>query len=403
MKKKILMIHHSGLIGGGSISFFNVWKSLNKKYEVIAYVPKDPPDLNRLLTEHELNPRVFPFRLGKITYYSGGNSWLNPKFWFHLLHSLTQIPYWRKVIAYEQPDLVIVNSKVLCWMGLLFKNIKSVCFVRETVKGNPENFINRFMKRLLENFTLVSFLSKYDLEQTGLVKAQSIVSTDYLNEDKYEDTLGKGKACQQLNISDSNFNILFVGGINRLKGIDIAVQAINILKNKNICLIVAGDDKDKEITKAGIKGKIKNIQNRKSIEFFKYVNSYIEKHGLENKIKFIGIQTDMSISYSASDILIFPMKQPHQARPAFEIGVQKKPVVISNFENIREFVVDGVNGLTFDPNNPKDLAEAILKLINNQQLLKELGENNYDYTIKYHTEDYAMKILSEKIDETICK
>ena len=72
MKNKILIIHHSGLIGGAGISFYNVWIELEKEYNVVSYIPDDPPDLLSFLEKKGLKPHTFPFRLGKLTYYSGG-------------------------------------------------------------------------------------------------------------------------------------------------------------------------------------------------------------------------------------------------------------------------------------------------------------------------------------------
>ncbi len=120
-KKKVLLIHHSGLVGGAGISLYNLWLSLQVEYEVVGYVPDDPPSFMKFLKGKGLSPKIFDYRLGKMTYYSGGNSALAPKFWYHTLHSLTQIKYWENVLESEKPDLVIVNSKVLCWMGFLFK------------------------------------------------------------------------------------------------------------------------------------------------------------------------------------------------------------------------------------------------------------------------------------------
>ena len=400
--KKILLIHHSGLIGGAGISLFYTWMALKKQYNVVCYIPNNPSDLWMFLKERGLNPRTFPFRLGKLTYYSGGNKLINPKFWYHAFNSLFQISYWKKVINEEQPDLVIVNSKVLCWMGIVFKalNKKSLCFVRETIPENPENIINRLMRCMLDTFTMVAFLSEYDLNQTRLKKAESVVSPDFLEVANYEDKLGRKIACQNINISSNSFNVLFVGGMDKLKGIDLLVKAANIIKNEDITFIVAGKDFGDAPIKS-VKSLFKKIKIRENIKFARGIKAYIKNQCIENKIKFIGIKKDISIAFSACDVLVFPMKEPHQARPAFEIGVQKKPVIITNFSNVREFVKDGYNGLTFEPNNPKQLAKAILKLKNDKELLEKLGENNYKYTMKYHTESYAMDMLIKKIDEIL--
>jgi glycosyltransferase involved in cell wall biosynthesis len=401
-KKKLLLIHHSGLLGGAGISLYNTWRTLEKKYEVICYIPNDPPDLLNFLREKGLNPYTFSFRLGKLTYYSGGNNLLKPRFWYHALHSLTQIKYWELVLRNVNPDFVLVNSKVLCWMGKLFKKrkIKSLCFVRETIPGSPKKLMNRFMKNMLDEFTAVAFLSEYDLLQTGLTKAQTVVSPDFLEIKEYKANNDRDVACANLNINPQNFKVLFVGGTDKLKGIDIALKAINILKNQEISLIVAGKDFG-DIQGEGIKRTVSKIKNRKIIRFSEENKQYILQKGIQSKVKFIGIQKDMSDSFSACDILIFPMTEPHQARPAFEIGVQRKPVIISDFPNIREFVNHEVNGLIFEPNNPESLAKAILRLKDDKEMLRRLGNLNYEYTMKYHTEEYAMGKLIDKIDEII--
>ncbi|MBL7086674.1 MAG: glycosyltransferase family 4 protein, partial [Candidatus Cloacimonetes bacterium] len=56
---------------------------------------------------------------------------------------------------------------------------------------------------------------------------------------------------------------------------------------------------------------------------------------------------------------------------------------------IQEIVVDGVTGLLVDQKKPKQIADAIIKLIDNPQLRQKIGiasrkrfENNY--TIKHY-------------------
>ena len=402
MQKKILLIHHSGLIGGAGISLYYTWMALKKQYNVVCYIANNPSDLLMFLKERGLNPQTFPFRLGKLTYYSGGNKLINPKLWYHAFHLIFQISYWKKIINEEQPDLVIVNSKVLCWMGMVFKalNKKSLCFVRETIPDNPKNIINRLMQCMLDTFTAVAFLSEYDLHQTRLKRAESVVSPDFLEVANYEDKLGRKVACQNINISSNSFNVLFVGGMDKLKGIDLLVKAANIIKNEDITFIVAGKDFEDAPCKS-VNSLFKKLKTRENDKFSRKIKAYIKNQCIENKIKFIGIQKDISIAFSACDVLVFPMKEPHQARPAFEIGVQKKPVIITNFSNIREFVKDGYNGLTFEPNNPEQLANAILRLKNDKKLLEELGKNNFKYTMQYHIEKYAMDELINKIDEIL--
>lgn len=399
-KKKILLIHHSGLLGGAGISLYYTWKALKEKYDVTCYIPDDPPELLNFLVSKGLNPTTFSFRLGKITYYSGGNNLVNPKFWYHALRPFIQYKFWNKVLKKESPDLVFVNSKVLCWMGLMFKKTKSVCFVRETIPGNPKNKMNRIMRWLLDKFSLVVFLSEYDANQTGLKKAFTTVSPDFLYVREYEQIISKEDACEKLGINAETFNVLFVGGKDPLKGLNIGLKAMSCLKKENVQLVVAGYNKI-SINSRGCKAILQKLKKRKILSYSHKIDNYISKNGIKDKVKYIGIQSDMRKVYSASDVLIFPMIKPHQARPAFEIGVQKKTVIITDFPNISEFIINGKNGITFKAGDYTELANAILLLKNDTEFRNRLGITNQEYTYNFHTAEYSVKKLIIGIEEVI--
>jgi glycosyltransferase involved in cell wall biosynthesis len=55
----------------------------------------------------------------------------------------------------------------------------------------------------------------------------------------------------------------------------------------------------------------------------------------------------------------------------------KKPVVVTNVGSIPEVVDEGVTGYIVPPKDPNALANAIIKLLNNDPLRKQMGENAY--------------------------
>ena len=55
----------------------------------------------------------------------------------------------------------------------------------------------------------------------------------------------------------------------------------------------------------------------------------------------------------------------------------KKPVVVTDVGAIPEIVDDGMTGIIVPPRNPEALAEAIVELLKDEKLRKQMGENAY--------------------------
>lgn len=400
VKKKIVLIHHSGLLGGAGISLYYTWLELAKQYNVSCYVPDDPPELKNFLEKKGLSPKSFRYRLGKLTYYSGGNGLTNLKFWYHMLRVFLHKKRWEAILDDECPDLVFVNSIVLCWFGIFAKKYKLMCFVRETVRGDRYSWANKFMAKLLERFFLVSFLSNYDANTWNLVKPQSIITHDFMELSDFEPKLEKSEACEKLFIDAEPFNVLFLGGMNKLKGTKVAVKSMEGLCKENIHLIIAGNNPGK--FSFGTFTQLWNslVHFTSKLYFFRILQQ-ISSSSLRKKIQYIGVQSNVGLAFDACDVLIIPMVEPHQARPVFEFGVQKKPVIISDFDNICEFILDDINGLTFTPNDHEALSLCIKKLYHDKSLYTRLGNRNYQNAITNHDRIKVMSNLMQKISDSI--
>lgn len=400
--KKILMIHHSGSIGGAGISGYNTLISLSKRYEVVMYCPATPSDYSDFLKSKGIKFKNFDFSLGSIHYYSGGPPIYSPTFIRNLLDIKKNRSKWIEIIEYEKPDLIIVNSKILSWVSQLARemNIKSLAFVRETRKKSYFNIWNNIQRYYLNKFSGVIFISKYDQDIEELTIQDSVVVPNYMNFDLYKQKREREQVSKEYGVNHSSFNILYVGGMARIKGIDIAIKSLKYLVDRNVNLIIVGDPNFHYINKSDLFTKFYNFAKRR---FEKKISSTIITYKLDNKIHKLGIKKEMADMYTLADVLIFPANEPHQARPAFEAGVQKKPVILPDFDNTKEYLEDGINGLTFKKRNAKNLAKKINILMDNEELRKELGENNYKQTIKNHSTNNSENILMKFIDDILKK
>ncbi len=398
---KILFIHHSGLVGGAGVSLSNLIRETAKEHDISVCLPTEPSDMLCLLQNCGRNKdftiKTYGRRIGALTWYSGGNDWLSLSFFYRLVLILWQWRYWNKLIEEFNPDLVICNSKILCWMGMLPSMIKrkSLCFVRETMKGKPSYFINRLMKLFLENFTGVAFISKYDKNKEKLQKAKTFVIPNYVDVTRLDDKIEREIACNQLGVPSKTFNVLYAGGIFPLKGFDVAVQSV-LKCPSNVHLLVAGMTYEDALT-------VKSASLR---EYAQKWHDYIGQHDNDGRIHILGKQLNMSVCYAACNVLLFPMQEPHQARPAFEAGYFSKPVIITNFDCIHDDVKDGVNGYLV-PVEPEEGVNVIAEKIQSLQLHPEnvirMGQKNNECYQRNHCYESSLKAFNNCLEEITTK
>jgi glycosyltransferase involved in cell wall biosynthesis len=108
--------------------------------------------------------------------------------------------------------------------------------------------------------------------------------------------------------------------------------------------------------------------------------------GIAQQVKFLGFQSDVRPILWASDIFVhvpttFPEGTPNAILEAMAAGL---PVIATPVGGIPEVVRDGENGLLVPTNDHKALAEAILKLRQDETLRVELGKQAQKWVREHH-------------------
>jgi glycosyltransferase involved in cell wall biosynthesis len=126
----------------------------------------------------------------------------------------------------------------------------------------------------------------------------------------------------------------------------------------------------------------------------------------EAYVEFIGEIPPQELSkyYSASDIFLMPSRRlPSDGLNVVvpEAMACGRAVVASNVGGNDLVIFHGVNGYLHDENDPKQLAEFVLKLFENSDMRKEMGQNslklirdrfNWDAIAKYYLERYRERV-----------
>ncbi len=119
--------------------------------------------------------------------------------------------------------------------------------------------------------------------------------------------------------------------------------------------------------------------------------------GLEKNISFEGfVEYDRITSYYVStSIVLFPSIWPEPfGRISVEAMASGKPVIATRVGGIPEVVEHGRTGLLVEPGNSRQIAEAVLYLLENKDIAKKMGANGIE-----EAKNYSPDIISKKYIE----
>lgn len=89
--------------------------------------------------------------------------------------------------------------------------------------------------------------------------------------------------------------------------------------------------------------------------------------------------------YQQADILINPSLTEAFGISLVEAMVSKIPVVVTRVGGMQEIVKEGITGLIVEPDNPDELANAIISLLKSDSLSKSMGEAGYNHAVNLFT------------------
>ena len=172
---------------------------------------------------------------------------------------------------------------------------------------------------------------------------------------------------------------LFLGRFHKVKGIDILLAAINLIKNHpsmtTTKLVIMGVDFGFE---------------KKMLELIKEMN-------LDNVIKIIKNppREDVISAYNESEFLVLPSRWELSPLTPLEGFAFKKPTISTKAHGIPYTLHDRKDSILVQPENFKELSDMIVELLNNKEKCERLGLEGYEYVHKQcNSEKMAEQILN---------
>ncbi|MED1089123.1 glycosyltransferase [Bacillus paramycoides] len=202
-----------------------------------------------------------------------------------------------------------------------------------------------------------SFLKKYSALKNKVIVMENITSPQFIRDMANEEI-------DTPMLLDNRFKVITVARLSHAKGIDNAVRALRILKDKgyeNIAWYVVGYGGDETM----IKNLIRDLK-------------------LENSFVLLGKQINPYPYIKEADLYVQPSRYEGKAVTVGEAQILAKPVLITNYTTANSQVKNGVDGYITEL-SVEGIADGIEKLYRDATVREQLANNcsNTDYSNKY--------------------
>ncbi len=161
----------------------------------------------------------------------------------------------------------------------------------------------------------------------------------------------RAEARRELGIADDRFVFLLVGNDWRKKGIFALLEAMPILSDLPVQLLVAGSDESHSYQKL------------------------IPESKLEDRVRFLPSRKDVAFYYAAADAYVGPSIEDTFAQPPAEAMACGLPVITTVTNGTAEIMTNNADGILLrDPTDAKALAASHAPSLHQSRLSRSLGE-----------------------------
>ena len=297
---------------------------------------------------------------------------LNPVTWFKVGDILKkEKPDW-VIFAYWLPFFAPVFGKIAAKIKEN-RTTKTLALCHNILPHEKRMFdvsLTKYFFKKIDSFVLLSNAVKEDLFLID--KNASYKTLFHPLYSNFGEAVDKTEAREKLKLDEKNI-ILFFGFIREYKGVDILLEALSILKKEIDCkLLVVG-------------------------EFYSDENKYrelVKTLDVEKKVLFVSEfvpSENVKYYFSASDVVVLPYRSATQSGVTLVARNFNKPVIATKVGGLSEIVNEGENGYLVEPENPKMLADAILKYY------KQNKEEEFSKKIKEEVDKYSWKRFTEEL------
>ena len=265
-------------------------------------------------------------------------------------------------------------------------------YIKATQRGSPTiqtklaNIVmwklSKLEKQAAEKADIIITISKYTqnkiIQLYEIEKEKIRIVPNGVDIQKFKPRKNLTRIKRQIGINNRQC-VLFVGWLIPRKGLSFLVQAAkHIIKEKEqTAFVIVGDGPQKN-----------------------QLISYLEKNRIRKNFIFLGDIKDetLPLIYNCAEVFVFPSVQEGQGIALLEAQAVSKPVITFNTGGVRETILNQKTGLLVEPNS-KELANAIIKLLKNEEMRNKMGKKGREFVSKNFSWEKSAKKLLETYKE----
>jgi glycosyltransferase involved in cell wall biosynthesis len=242
-------------------------------------------------------------------------------------------------------------------------------------------FYNKhLLDRTLSYADVIISPSRYYIDESrvlGKYRDKIVVIPNGINVDEFDVGYSKEQCRGKLGLSINSRMILFVGTLSPHKGPDILIKAMSeIVKEvSDVKLVFVGH--------GGMREELEMLS---------------KKLGVEKNVEFAGfVEESMKpLYYRAADVFCLPSVMNHEIFGIVNLEAMacSVPVVASKIGGVPDVVNGGENGLLVLPGDSGSLADAIIYLLENEDVREKMGTNG-----RKKVEDYSWGRVAEETEK----
>jgi glycosyltransferase involved in cell wall biosynthesis len=243
-----------------------------------------------------------------------------------------------------------------------------------------------FGYRLLRDASRVIALSRVEAQQyrhMGVQENKIVMIPNGIDLAEYSNLPIRGSFKKKFGIDQGERLVLYLGRINKIKGLDILVKAFARMASNlhNVKLVIVGPDDG----------------------YFCELQSLITALKIESKVVITGHLdgNDKLAAYVDAEVYVLPSRYETFPMGLLEAYACSKPVIASKIGGLSDLVIDNVTGILVESGNEIELEKSILSELDDYNRAREMGLRGRAFVEKNFSIEKVVDKLEQLYEDVI--